>query len=157
MLKMNHMENFKNWMTESANILFDDSKNDLRALPKSVRLQILLVLSFIWTTVFSLYVFSYTTFVFGWAGLYLAHVGLIFAVYMTFKQFHRAEQKSSSVFKTKNFDPFKIMAIVFVIVFMFVFSKGIEVLNSNNSYNIKYDGPDKSPEEKLLPFTKKKN
>ena len=51
------MEKFKNWMRESANILFDDSKNDLRALPKSVRLQILLVLSFIWTTVFSLICF----------------------------------------------------------------------------------------------------
>ena len=67
------MESFKNWMIEAANILFDDSKNDLRALPKTVRLQILLVLSFIWTTVFSLYVFSYTTFAFGWAGLFLAH------------------------------------------------------------------------------------
>ena len=54
MLKMILMENFKNWMSESANILFDDSKNDLRSLPKSVRLQILLVLSFIWTTVFGL-------------------------------------------------------------------------------------------------------
>ena len=58
------MENLKNWMKDTANILFDDSKNDLRSLPKTVRLQILLVLSFIWTTVFSLYVFSYTTFVF---------------------------------------------------------------------------------------------
>ena len=38
---------------------------------------------------------------------------------------------------------------------MFVFSKGIEVLNSNNSYDIKYDGPDKTPWEKWLPFTKK--
>ncbi len=60
------MESIKNWMRDAANILFDDSKNDLRALPKTVRLQILLVLSFIWTTVFSLYVFSYTTFAFGW-------------------------------------------------------------------------------------------
>ena len=51
------MESIKNWMRDAANILFDDSKNDLRALPKTVRLQILLVLSFIWTTVFSLYVF----------------------------------------------------------------------------------------------------
>ena len=59
-------------------------------------------------------------------------------------------------FKTKNFDPFKIISIVFVVVFMFVFSKGIEVLNSNNSYDIKYDGPDKTPLEKWLPFTKKK-
>ena len=111
------MEKLKNWMIDSANILFDDSKNDLRSLPRSVRLQILLVLSFIWTTVFS---------------------------------------QSASVFKAKNYDPFKIMIIVFVIVFIFVFSKGIEVLNKTNSYTIEYDGPDKTAEEKWLPFTQKK-
>ena len=143
-------------MIESANILFDDSKNDLRALPKTVRLQILLVLSFIWSVVFSLYIFTYTTFIFGWAGVFLAHLGLIFAVYHTFKQFHKAEEKSASVFETKNFNPFKIMAIVFVIVFIFVFSKGIEVLTNTNSYKIPYGGPDKSAIEKWLPFTQKK-
>ena len=147
----------KNFMIESANILFDDSKNDLRALPKTVRLQILLVLSFIWSVVFSLYIFTYTTFVFGWAGVFLAHLGLIFAVYHTFKQFHKAEEKSASVFETKNFNPFKIMAIVFVIVFIFVFSKGIEVLTNTNSYKIPYGGPDKSAIEKWLPFTQKKS
>jgi len=146
----------KNFMIESANILFDDSKNDLRALPKTVRLQILLVLSFIWSVVFSLYIFTYTTFIFGWAGVFLAHLGLIFAVYHTFKQFHKAEEKSASVFETKNFNPFKIMAIVFVIVFIFVFSKGIEVLTNTNSYKIPYGGPDKSAIEKWLPFTQKK-
>ena len=75
------MESFKNWMTEAANIMFDDSKNDLRSLPKSVRLQILIVLSFVWSTVFSLYVFSVTSFIFGWAGVVMAHIGLIIAVY----------------------------------------------------------------------------
>ena len=143
-------------MKDSANILFDDSRNDLRSLPRSVRLQILLVLSFIWTTVFSLYIFSYTTFAFGWAGLYIAHIGLIFAVYMTFKQFHKAEEQSNSVFKTKNFNPFKIMVLFFVIVFIFVFSKGIEVLTKTNSYSIPYDGPVKSVFEKWLPFSKVK-
>ena len=147
----------KNFMIESANILFDDSKNDLRALPKTVRLQILLVLSFIWSVVFSLYIFTYTTFIFGWAGVFLAHLGLIFAVYHTFKQFHKAEEKSASVFETKNFNPFKIMAIVFVIVFIFVFSKGIEVPTNTNSYKIPYGGPDKSAIEKWLPFTQKKS
>ena len=147
----------KNFMIESANILFDDSKNDLRALPKTVRLQILLVLSFIWSVVFSLYIFTYTTFIFGWAGVFLAHLGLIFAVYHTFKQFHKAEEKSASVFETNNFNPFKIMAIVFVIVFIFVFSKGIEVLTNTNSYKIPYGGPDKSAIEKWLPFTQKKS
>ena len=147
----------KNFMIESANILFDDSKNDLRALPKTVRLQILLVFSSIWSVVFSLYIFTYTTFIFGWAGVFLAHLGLIFAVYHTFKQFHKAEEKSASVFETKNFNPFKIMAIVFVIVFIFVFSKGIEVLTNTNSYKIPYGGPDKSAIEKWLPFTQKKS
>ena len=147
----------KKFMIDSANILFDDSKNDLRALPKTVRLQILLVLSFIWSVVFSLYIFTYTTFIFGWAGVFLAHLGLIFAVYHTFKQFHKAEEKSASVFETKNFNPFKIMAIVFVIVFIFVFSKGIEVLTNTNSYKIPYGGPDKSAIEKWLPFTQKKS
>ena len=147
----------KNFMIESANILFDDSKNDLRALPKTVRLQILLVLSFIWSVVFSLYILTYTTFIFGWAGVFLAHLWLIFAVYHTFKQFHKAEEKSASVFETKNFNPFKIMAIVFVIVFIFVFSKGIEVLTNTNSYKIPYGGPDKSAIEKWLPFTQKKS
>ena len=150
------MESVKKWMKDSANILFDDSRNDLRSLPRSVRLQILLVLSFIWTTVFSLYIFSYTTFAFGWAGLYIAHIGLIFAVYMTFKQFHKAEEQSNSVFKTKNFNPFKIMVLFFVIVFIFVFSKGIEVLTKTNSYSIPYDGPVKSVFEKWLPFSKDK-
>ena len=149
------MDSLKGWLVEASNILFDDTKNDLRALPRAVRLQILLVLSFIWTTVFSLYVFSYSTFAFGWAGVYLAHVGLIFATYYTFKQFHKAEEKSSSVFVARNYSPFKIMAIVFVIVFMFVFSKGVEVLTSTNSYSIPYDGPDKSAIEKWLPIFNK--
>ena len=82
------LEKFKNFMTESANIMFDDSKNDLRSLPKAVRLQILIVLSFVWSTVFSLYVFSMTSFIFGWAGVVMGHIGLIIAVYLTFKFFH---------------------------------------------------------------------
>ena len=150
------MEGIRNWLKDSANILFDDSRNDLRALPKTVRLQILLVLSFIWSTVFSLYIFSYTTFAFGWAGTFIAHIGLIFAVYYTFKQFHKAEKSSVSVFKSKNYDPSKIMVIVFVVLFMFVFSKGIEVLTRTNSYSIPYDGPLKSAIEKWLPFSKDK-
>ncbi len=149
------MDSIKKWFVEASNILFDDTKNDLRALPKTVRLQILLVLSFIWSTVFSLYVFSYTTFAFGWAGIYIAHLGLIFAVYYTFKQFHKAEEKSNSVFVAKNYSPFKIMAIFFVVVFMFVFSKGVEVLTNTNSYEIKYTGPKKSVFETWLPFTTK--
>ena len=68
------MESLKNWMIDAANILFDDSKNDLRSLPRSVRLQILLVLSFVWTTVFSLiYIFLYNFCLWlGWS-LYCTH------------------------------------------------------------------------------------
>ena len=117
----------KNFMIESANILFDDSKNDLRALPKTVRLQILLVLSFIWSVVFSLYIFTYTTFIFGWAGVFLAHLGLIFAVYHTFKQFHKAEEKSASVFETKNFNPFKTLLWNGLLTAVLILTKVISV------------------------------
>ena len=69
-------------------MVFDDNKNDLRALPKTVRLQLLVVLSFVWSTVFTVYFFSIATMLWGWVGLVIGHLGIIFAVYYTFKQFH---------------------------------------------------------------------
>ena len=78
----------RNWAIDTATILFDDNHNDLRALPKTVRLQILVVLSFVWSTVFTVYFFSISTMLWGWVGLVLGHLGIIFAVYFTFKQFH---------------------------------------------------------------------
>ena len=47
-------------------------------------------------------------------------------------------------------------SLLIIIVFIFVFSKGIEVLTSSNpsSYSIPYDGPSKSVFEKWLPFSK---
>ena len=148
------MDKFKNWMLESANIMFDDSKNDLRSLPKSVRLQILIVLSFIWSTVFSLYVFSLTTFIWGWAGVVLAHIGLIIAVYITFKFFHKAEKEKKSVFETGNYNPAKIFIVFFLVFFIFIFTKGIEVLTKSNSYSIKYSGPEKSTLQRIKDFVK---
>ena len=148
------MESFKNWMISCANIMFDDSKNDLRALPKTVRLQILIVLSFIWSTVFSLYVFSLTSFIFGWAGVILAHIGLIIAVYITFKFFHEAKTEQKSVFKTGNYNPAKIFVVFFIIFFIFIFTKGVEVLTKSNSYSIKYEAPKKSTIERIKEFVK---
>ena len=142
----------KNWMVESANIMFDDSKSDLRSLPKTVRLQILIVLSFIWSTVFSLYVFSLTTFIWGWAGVVMAHVGLIIAVYITFKFFHKAQKEQKSVFETGNYNPAKIFVIFFIIFFIFIFTKGVEVLTKTNSYSIKYEGPKKTTLERIKEF-----
>ncbi len=140
------------WMIESANIMFDDSKSDLRSLPKTVRLQILIVLSFIWSTVFSLYVFSLTTFIWGWAGVVMAHIGLIIAVYITFKFFHKAKKEQKSVFETGNYNPAKIFVIFFLVFFIFIFTKGVEVLTKTNSYSIKYDGPKKTTLERIKEF-----
>tara|TARA_Y100000741_G_C18197549_1_gene536206 strand:- start:633 stop:1082 length:450 start_codon:yes stop_codon:yes gene_type:complete len=145
-------DKFKDWMIESANIMFDDSKSDLRSLPKTVRLQILIVLSFIWSTVFSLYVFSLTSFIWGWAGVIMAHIGLIFAVYITFKFFHKAKKEQRSVFETGNYNPAKIFVVFFIIFFIFIFSKGVEVLTKTNSYTIKYDGPKKTTLERIKEF-----
>ena len=144
----------RNWMIDSANIMFDDSKNDLRALPKSVRLQILITLSFVWSTVFSLYVFSLTSFVYGWLSMILAHVGLIIATYITFKFFHKAKKEQKSVFVEGNYNPAKIFSVLFIIFFIFIFTKGIDVLTRTNSYETPYSGPDTTTEERIKKFVK---
>ena len=141
-------------MIDSANIMFDDSKSDIRSLPKAVRLQILIVLSFVWTTVFSLYVFTLTTFIWGWAGLIMAHIGLIIAVYITFKFFHKAEKEKKSVFETGNFNPAKVFVFLFLIFFIFIFTKGIEVIGRTQSYTIEYDGPEKTTLQRIKDFVK---
>ena len=80
----------KEWMIATATILFDDSKNDLRALPKTVRLQLLTTLSFIWSTAFTLYVYG-QLYSHIWTSLVVGHIAIIFATYYTFKQFHNVK------------------------------------------------------------------
>ena len=81
----------KDWMIATATILFDDSKNDLRALPKTVRLQLLSVLSFVWSTAFTLYFFGMIRPDI-WGSLVIGHIAIIMAMYFTFKQFHNVTQ-----------------------------------------------------------------
>ena len=80
----------KQWMISAATVLFDDSKNDLRALPKTVRLQLLSVLSFIWSTAFTLFFFGLLR-PDVWGSLVIGHIAMIFASYYTFKQFHNVK------------------------------------------------------------------
>jgi len=148
------LNKLKNFAIESANIMFDDSKNDLRALPKTVRLQILITLSFVWSVVFSLYVFSINSFAYGFASMFLAHIGVIFATYITFKFFHKARKEQRSVFVEGNYNPAKIFAVLFIIFFIFIFTKGIAVLNRTNSYETPYSGPDTTTEERIKKFVK---
>tara|TARA_B100001057_G_C22223147_1_gene709059 strand:+ start:45 stop:419 length:375 start_codon:yes stop_codon:yes gene_type:complete len=80
----------REWMIGAATILFDDSKNDLRALPKTVRLQLLSVLSFVWSTAFTLFFWG-QLYADVWTGLVVGHIAILFAMYFTFKQFHNAK------------------------------------------------------------------
>ena len=148
------LNKLKNFAIDSANIMFDDSKNDIRSLPKTVRSQILIVLSFVWSTVFSLYVFSLTSFIYGWLSMILAHIGLIFATYITFKIFHKARKEQKSVFIEGNYNPAKIFSVLFIIFFIFIFTKGIDVLTRTNSYETPYSGPDTTTEERIKKFVK---
>jgi len=110
-------------MIATATILFDDSKNDFRALPKTVRLQLLTVLSFVWSTAFTLYFYG-QIYADVWTGLVLGHVAIILASYFTFKQFHNISQKKFSykfgtyhsygrgrdyvIYRDKHGNPFKV-------------------------------------------------
>ena len=148
------MEKLRNWMIDTANTMFDDSKNDLRALPKTVRLQILITLSFVWSCVFSLYVFSINSFAYGFASMFFAHIGLIFATYITFKFFHKARKEQKSVFVEGNYNPAKIFSVLFIVFFIFIFTKGISVLQRTNSYTIQYEGPEKTTLQRIKDFVK---
>ena len=94
---------FKWKMYDAATILFDDSKNDLRALPKTVRLQLLMSLSIVWSTVFSIWVFETIVAVsYGWGGLVIGHLLAIVAVYYTFSSFKNVKEKSRKFGVTVN-------------------------------------------------------
>ena len=113
------MEKFRDWATDVAKMMFrEDEKSAFRNLPKSTRLSILLQLSFIWCTIASIYVFQFETMALGFAALMLAHCLLIFAVYYTFKQFHRGIKNDQSLqveTKTAEYSPPKLMIFALVV------------------------------------------
>ena len=84
----------------------------------------------------------------------MGHIGLIIAVYLTFKFFHKKKEQPVSVFQSGNYNPAKIFAVFFVIFFIFIFTKGIDVLTKSNSYRINFDGPDTTTEERIKRFVK---
>jgi len=150
------MDKIKNWFSDTASIMFDDSRNDFRSLPKTTRMQLLVVMSFLWSLVFTLYVFNVTTFALGFAGVFLGHVLLIILTYFTFRIFYKARNREQTGFEEKReLSPAKIFSIVFIIFFMFIFTKGIDVMTKSNSYqDPSYKGPDTTTEERIKRFVK---
>ena len=150
------MDKIKNWFSDTASIMFDDSRNDFRSLPKTTRMQLLVVMSFLWSLVFSLYIFNVTTFALGFAGVFLGHVLLIILTYFTFRIFYKARNREQTGFEEKReLSPAKIFSIVFIIFFMFIFTKGIDVMTKSNSYqDPSYKGPDTTTEERIKRFVK---
>jgi hypothetical protein len=92
MANINGKSKLTRWMISTSTILFDDTKNDLRALPKTVRFQLLTVLSFVWSTAFTLYVWGIIK-ADVWSALVVGHIAVIMAMYYTFKQFHNIKDK----------------------------------------------------------------
>ena len=84
----------------------------------------------------------------------MGHIGLIIAVYITFKFFHKKQEQPVSVFQSGNYNPAKIFAVFFVIFFIFIFTKGIDVLSRTYSYDTPYSGPDTTTEERIKRFVK---
>ena len=151
------MNKLKEWATDVAKTMFrEDEKSSFRNLPKSTRLSILLQLSFIWSVIFSIYVFQYETMALGFGAVMLAHCLLIFAVYYTFKQFHRGiknDQSLQTETKTAEYSPPKLIIFVLVIFIVFIFTRGLMVLDQNeNSYSIPYTGPETSTLERIERF-----
>ena len=82
----------KNFFYQAGLLLFDDKKNDLRSLPKTVRLQILVVLSLMWSVIFTLMFWSYKVWGMVLTTSVLGHVFVIIGVYFTMKSFQNARE-----------------------------------------------------------------
>ena len=92
-------------MYDAASIMFDDNSNDLRALPKTVRLQLLVTLSTVWSTVFSVWVFeSINDMSYGWGGLVFGHILFIFATYYTFHSFKNVREQAKKTSGIRTYD-----------------------------------------------------
>ena len=155
------MEKIKNWLTSAAFVLFDDTKNDLRALPKTVRLQILIVLSALWSTVFSIWVFAVPMFIYGWLGVFVAHILIIFVAYYTFKQFQYV--KSARNLGTEGLSlaespisKFGFTTVLLVFILSGVFYLGLQVMHTTKANKkIPYSGPELSTGERIQKYIDK--
>lgn len=69
--------------------VMDDEKNALYALPKKTRFQVMTILSFLWSAVFTASVGSYIIF----GPTMLAHLLVLIAIFFTADIFRRAEKQ----------------------------------------------------------------
>ena len=153
------MEKIKNWLSSAAYVLFDDTKNDLRALPKTVRLQILIVLSALWSTVFSIWVFAVPMFIYGWLGVFVAHILIIFVAYYTFKQFQYVKtvrNLGTDALAESPISKFGFITVLLVFILMGVFYLGLQVMHTTKANKkIPYSGPDLTTEERIQKYIDK--
>ena len=75
-------------------------------------------------------------------------------IFSLIKFFHKKDKEPVSVFQSGNYNPAKIFVVFFIIFFIFIFTKGVEVLTKTNSYSIPYSGPDTSVIDRIKKFVK---
>ena len=77
-------------MREQISLVMDADKNPLKALPKTQRFQIMVLLSIMWSSVFCLAFGSW----FWWGELVIGHVAVAVAIGITSLTFKQAKKKS---------------------------------------------------------------
>ena len=71
-------------------IVMDPETNPLRALPKIVRFQYMLILSYFWSAVFTIWMGSYVVF----GPSVIGHTALLLGIFFTADLFRRAREES---------------------------------------------------------------
>ena len=79
-------------LTQMFGAVFDDSQNDLGALTKPARFQIMVVLSWMWSTIFSAAVGSYLVF----GTTMIAHMLVLLGAFLTIEVFRRSKEARRS-------------------------------------------------------------
>jgi hypothetical protein len=77
-------------LRESYDMVMNDDRNPLSALPKTTRFQIMTMLSFMWSVVFTISIGSYMLF----GPTVVAHLAILVGVFFTADIFRRAKSPS---------------------------------------------------------------
>ena len=82
-------------------LIMDDNRNPFRGLPKLIRFRLMLMLAYMWSSVFSIWVGSMMSL---WP-MIVGHTAVLLAVFFTADIFKRAHTETHRCYKTRFANP----------------------------------------------------
>jgi hypothetical protein len=98
-------------------------------------------------------------FIYGWLGVFVAHILIIFVAYYTFKQFQYVKtvrNLGTDALAESPISKFGFSTVLLVFILMGVFYLGLQVMHTTKANKkIPYSGPDLTTEERIQKYIDK--